>query len=63
MTDVSAESLVEQLRQSVEALLRWAEAYQPRTLHERAQYDADLDAAEALLDSIDAWLVLHADRS
>lgn len=62
MTDVSADEMVERLRGSLRALLRWAEAYQPRTLHERGQYDADLDDAEDLLEAIDAWIALNADR-
>jgi hypothetical protein len=31
-------------------------------LHERAQYDADLDEAEDLLEVTEAWIVLHADE-
>lgn len=45
----------------MDRLLRWAEAYQPTTLHEREGYDADLDEAEDLLDAAGAWLALHAD--
>jgi|RhiMetdeSRZDD1v2_1073273.scaffolds.fasta_scaffold1155094_2 hypothetical protein len=63
MTDVSATDMVDRLRQSVHRLLQWAEAYQPRMLHERERYDADLDEAEVLLDASGAWLALHADDS
>lgn len=62
MTDVSADEMVERLRQSLCTLLRWAELYEPRMLHERAQYDADLDEAEELLDATEAWIVLNADQ-
>ena len=62
MTDVPAEDMVNRLRQSMHRLLQWAEAYQPTMVHEREQYDADLDQAEDLLDAADAWLALHADR-
>lgn len=61
MTDVSAADMVDRLRHSMHRLLQWAEAYQPTMLHEREQYDADLDEAEDLLDASDAWLALHAD--
>lgn len=63
MTVVSAEDMVDRLRQSMHKLLQWAEAYQPTMLREREQYDADLDQAEDLLDAADAWVALHADRS
>lgn len=62
MNDVSAEEIVDRLRQSVHKLLHWAEGYQPRTVHERGAYDADLDEAEDLLEAIDRWAALHADR-
>ena len=61
MTDVSADEMVERLRQSLTKLLGWAELYEPRMLRERAQYDADLDEAEDLLDATEAWMVLNAD--
>jgi hypothetical protein len=62
MTDVSAEEMVERARESLRKLLRWAEAYQPRTLRERGAYDEDLDEAEDLLEAFDAWAVLNADQ-
>ena len=62
VTDVSADEMVERLRQSLCTLLGWAELYEPRMLHERAQYDADLDEAEDLLAATEAWIVLHADE-
>ena len=63
MTDVSAEDMVDRLRQSMHRLLQWAEAYQPTILREREQYDADLDEAEDLLDAADAWVALHKNQS
>jgi hypothetical protein len=53
MTDVLGDELVERLRQSLHAVLHWAEAYQPRVLGERDQYDADLDEAENVLAVVD----------
>jgi len=61
VTDGSADEMVERLRQSLHKLLGWAELYEPRMLHERTRYDADLDEAEDLLDAADAWMVLQAD--
>ena len=63
MTDASAHEIVERLRQSLSKLLGWAELYDPRMLHERARYDADLDEAEDLLEATEAWMVLDAGRS
>jgi hypothetical protein len=62
VTDVSADEMVKRLRQCLHKLLRWAEAYQPRMAHERAQYDADLDEVEDLLGATDAWILLNADQ-
>ena len=63
MTDVSAEDLVERLRQSVSKLLGWAELYEPRTQQERARYDADLDEAEDLLEATGPLGSAHAIRA
>ena len=62
MTDLSADEMVERLRRSLTKLLGWAELYEPHMLRERAQYDADLDEAEDLLEATDAWRVLNADH-
>lgn len=62
MKDLSADEMVERLRQSLHTILGWAELYEPRTLHERTHYDADLDDAEDLLDAADAWTVVNANR-
>lgn len=62
MTDVSADEMVERLRQSLYMLLEWAELYEPRTIEERARYDADLDEAEDVLEAADAWILLNADQ-
>jgi hypothetical protein len=62
VTDPSADEMVERLRHCLHKLLRWAEAYQPWMLHERAQYDADLDEAGDLLGATDAWILLNADQ-
>lgn len=62
MEPVSAEEMVVKLRQSLDTLLRWAEAYEPRTLNERLIYDRDLDEAESVLDAVDAWMAINPDR-
>ena len=62
MKDVSTEELVGRLRESLCALLRWAEAYQPRMVYERGRYDADLDEAENVLAATDAWIGDDADQ-
>lgn len=62
MMDVSADEMVERLRQSLHKLLVWADQYEPRLHHERTRYDADLDEAEDLLDVTDAWILLNVDR-
>jgi hypothetical protein len=54
--------MVERLRQSLSAVLRWAELYSPRMLDERTQYDADLDEAEDALDAAEGWTLLNADK-
>lgn len=56
MADVLADDLVERLRQSLHAVLHWAEAYQPRVVGEREQYDADLDEAEDVLAAVDGLI-------
>jgi hypothetical protein len=50
---VSPEDLLEDLRFTLRRVLKWAEAYEPSRMQKRA-YDADLDAAEALLSRPDA---------
>jgi hypothetical protein len=62
MADVSADEMVERLRQSVHRLLGWAEQYAPRMLEERERYDADLDEAEDVLEATEAWMVAKADQ-
>jgi hypothetical protein len=62
VADLSPDEIVGRLRQSLDTLLGWAEAYAPRMLEERARYDADLDEAEDLLEAAEAWLTLNADR-
>lgn len=62
MEPVSASEMTDRLRQSLRKLLGWAEAYQPRIVSERLQYDADLDEAEDLLEAAEAWMALHSDR-
>jgi len=44
----NAATTVEELRRSLQKVLRWAEAYEPSRQH-RYAYDADLDEAAALL--------------
>lgn len=62
MTDLSADEMVERMRQSLLKLLEWAEAYEPRTFDERTRYDADLDEAENLLDDTEAWIAMKAEQ-
>jgi hypothetical protein len=62
VTDVSADQMVERLRQSLDTLLGWAELYAPRMIEERARYDADLDEAEDVLEVAEAWILLNADQ-
>ncbi len=62
MADVSADEMVERLRQSLRKLLAWAEQYAPRMIDERTRYDADLDQAEDLLEATEAWMVAKSDR-
>jgi hypothetical protein len=62
VADVSSEEMVERLRQTLSAVLRWAEMYSPKTLDERERYDADLDEAEKTLDATEAWTLLNADK-
>jgi hypothetical protein len=45
--------VVEELRLALRRVLKWAEAHEPPRDRRRA-YDADLDAAEALLAKTDA---------
>jgi len=52
------DKLVEELRLSRRRVLKWAEAYEPRREQRRA-YDADLDAAEALLAKADIRRVVR----
>lgn len=61
MTNVSAEDLIERLRQSLCTMMRWAEAYEPRLVSERSRYDADLDEAETVLTAADACIGAGAD--
>jgi hypothetical protein len=62
MTRVPADAIVQRLRQSLYKLLGWAERYQPQMLHERTEYDADLDEAEDLLDATEVGMVVNADQ-
>ena len=54
--------LANRLRQSLRKLLVWAEAYQPRDLSERRQYDSELDEAEDLLEAADRWAARVPDQ-
>jgi hypothetical protein len=52
-TGIPKADLIEDLRFTLRRVLKWAEAYEPSGIQKRT-YDADLDAAEALLRKVDA---------